>query len=339
METIMSTNTVKAKPENIGLIVLGGAATKITSRKPLPSNVKLLYIDTSATESKYAKEPINVVRTESGLSGSGGDRGKNIAAMKQQVPNIIDGFLVKNEVKICAVILSSGGGSGSSLAFVVLGELLKAKKSTVVFLSNTTNSLQRCFNAVATVTSFNNLAKKNEVALGLFPYDTTLFSDFKEADNILIKDLNAFIEMFNTTNIGVDDSDRRVMLNPMLGVKDVVAPGVKFGQIISDREYDSTLPSICTLTYVPEGANDDIGSNAINIFSGVLTENLEPFTEGSDAISILYSDGRLPTWTADLNDKVNKFKRSHEVLIESQSSEITAENSINSSVADDGFVS
>ena len=326
------------KAETIGVVVLGGAATKIISRKALPSNVELLYIDTSNTESAYAKSDINVVKTDSGLSGSGGDRGKNIDAMKQQVPSIIDVFLSNNDIKICVVVLSSGGGSGSSLAFVAINELLLADKSVAVFLSNTTNSLQRCFNAVASVTSFNNLAKRSNVALGLFPYDTTLFSSFTEADDILLKDLNAFIEMFNTTNIGVDDSDRRVMLNPMLGVKDVVTPGVKFAQVISGRDYNNPLPTICTLTFVPEGTDDDIGSNAVNVFSGILTSNIERFAEDTNALSILYSEGRLPAWTNELNTKVDKLKKSHEALATSLQASISADNGIASTESDDGFV-
>ena len=81
-----STTTQKNTRNKIGVISLGGAAIKIlnvirginTDPTVTPELVPL-YVDTSLTEVNYVlpHNEINVIKTDSGETGSGGDRSAN----------------------------------------------------------------------------------------------------------------------------------------------------------------------------------------------------------------------------------------------------------------------
>lgn len=332
--------------QKLGLLVLGGAAYKIISgmaELELDSTVtpKLvpLYVDTASTETKYVLdgETPNVINTGTGLSGSGGDRSHNLAAIKSQMPGIIATYINDNpDINIVNVVFSSGGGSGSTLAFVAIQQLVAEGLSVICYVSNTPNSLHRSINAVATISSINNLAAKNNVVIPVMPYNTIMHDSFKDADTLLLQDLVCVASLLHADNIGVDDGDRKTALNPMLGVKDVVKPGVKFMQIHFGYNYPATYPVLSTLTFCLEGTNDDIGTDAINIFSGVLNEGLkDTYLDNSDAISLVIAEGRLNEWINDMNGIVDKYKKAASTAYVGE--EIGITNSVSTTTDDDGF--
>lgn len=332
--------------QKIGLIILGGAAYKIANglsdlELDLTVTPKMvpLYVDTAATETKYVLEGNrpNVIETGNGLTGSGGDRSHNLQAIKSQMPGIIANYLNDNpEINIAQVIFSSGGGSGSTLAFVAIQQLISEGISVICYVSNTPNSLHRSINAVATTTSINNAAFNAGVVIPVLPYDTTLAKSFKESDTLLLQDLICTASMLHADNIGVDDGDRRTMLNPMLGVKDVIQPGVKFMQIHIGYNFKPKYPVLSTLTYCIEGTNDDIGSNAINVFSGVLNDGLkETYIKDQDALSLVISEGKLNSWINDMNKVVDKYKKAASTAYVGERIGIT--NSVATTTDDDGF--
>ena len=334
--------------QKIGLLILGGAAYKITAglaKLDLDPTVtpKLvpLYIDTASTETKYVLngETPYVVDTGTGLTGSGGDRSHNLQAIKSQLPGIIANYLNDNpEINIVKVLFSSGGGSGSTLAFVAIQQLIAEGKSIMCYISNTPNSLHRSINAVATLTSINNAAVKSNVVIPVQPYDTTIHDSFTEADTLLLQDLVCSATLLHADNIGVDDGDRRTMLNPMLGVKDVAKPGVKFMNIFYGYNYKSTYPVLSTLTFCEEGTDDNIGTSAINVFSGVLNDGLkDTYAKDSDAISLVVVEGKLNEWISGMNIVVDKFKKAASAAYVGKDIGIT--DSVNTVTDDDGFTS
>jgi hypothetical protein len=308
------------KKQTVHIFGLGGTGIKITGRlsdydvsnKLMPA-VTLDLFDTSDSESEFSKDiGINFIKDDSGLSGSGGMRGENYGNISDQLPSMLLD-IEQSPGDVNFLIFSSGGGSGSALAYVALEELLKEDKPVICFISNTPNNINRCNNASLTINSINNLAEDNDIVIPVFLYDTTEHPDFRTTDQLIVKDIIQTSLLLSGNVPGLDDKDRINFLNPV-NVSDC-GPGVSALNIITGK-VDKPVPNIVSaLTVVRYGENDDIGTGADTVFSGILTDDLSELVSDSaespvnELSMISVKDGTLTDWVANINDRIVTIKK------------------------------
>ena len=308
--------------QTINLWVLGGAAIKISSvlsamefNNGSTPEVVFHFVDTSDTEARLVKNgcSLNIIKSTDSISGSGGNRGKNYEAICQQLPEIATKCLTESSKSDINILLySTGGGSGSTIAYVLSDILLSEGYSMIHFVSNTLNSLGRCSNASNHIASLDNLAIQHECNFPVSVYDTSLYTTFTVTDDKLRGDIVKTLYCLNEGDSGIDSSDRRVILNPMLGVAETSNPGVLALTLCETYEYEAQGTPISVLTLVELGNTDDIGTGAPNIFGGILNEsvkeNVLPFGE-KNALSLIASAGVLNTWSDEINEKALTLKK------------------------------
>ena len=298
---------------------LGGVAAKVVSRlrktvitsDGITPTLDYSYIDTSTSEVRYipSSDELHLVTSKTGLSGSGGKTGRSFEVASEQVPGIVASEMETNVINF--LIASTGGGSGSMLMYLVAKELLDKGEAVVCFITNTTDTVSRCHNAVTIMTSINNLAEEKNVVIPAFIYDTTDSPDFTTSDAIMIDDICVTAAMLSDTVVGLDDMDRRTALNPCLGGhEDSVEPGVKAVSLYEGVVYEPKAPVVSALTLIDPGSSDNIGTGASFIFSGVLSPEFKQLhlkDKTPNALSLLMSDNAVSNWVGETNRKYEKL--------------------------------
>lgn len=310
--------------DNITIWSLGGVGCKVTSRLRKHVNtsdgvipgLEYVYLDTSDSEVSYipASADLDLVTNTTGLKGSGGDRGHNYKACDEQVPGIVSSRHSPGNINF--LIASTGAGSGSTLMYVVARELIDLGEAVVCFISNTTDAQTRTHNAIASMSTMDDLARTSGVNIPAFIYDTTETASFDHNDDRMVYDIERTAAMLNTDVVGVDDMDRRVALNPCAsGHAEVGSPGLKALMFFTGEVYTDNALILSSLTLVEPGKSDNIGTNAPFIFGGVLSPNFKKAffakSEGA-AISLLVSDTALNGWIDEVNQKLESQLKSRE---------------------------
>lgn len=310
--------------DKITVWALGGVGCKVASRlrkhaiagDGVVPGLEYIYIDTSESEVSYipSSADLDLVTNTTGLKGSGGDRGHNYPACDEQVPGIVSNRHTPGNINF--LIASTGAGSGSTLMYVVARELIEQGEAVVCFISNTTDAQTRTHNAIASMSTMDDLAHTMGVNLPAFIYDTTETPSFDHNDDRMVSDIERTAAMLCTSVVGVDDMDRRVALNPCAsGHSEVVEPGLKALMFFTGETYDEHALIISALTLVDPGKSDNIGTNAPFIFGGVLsTEFKKAFFTKQDvsAISLLVSDTALNSWIDEMNSKLETQLKSRD---------------------------
>lgn len=325
---------------------LGGVATKICKRLRSTAitgdgvipTFSYVYMDTSKSELAYIPntQELNLIKSTDGLTGSGGNRGRNYASASEQVPAIVSKSLIDGTINF--LVFSTGGGSGSTLAFVTLQALIEAGEPVMCFISNTTDTMSRSHNAVTALASIDQLAKRHNVVIPCFVYDTVDTKTFSENDALMVKDLILTAGILSKTVTGMDDMDRHTGLNPMLSGRESLDAGVKALSLYEGNTYTSSSPTVSVISLVEPGTNDNIGTDAPLLFSGILSPEFKRTllnNEETQAISLILSESALNTWVSEINEKLEMQKKKRDTRFKGK--DIGVSEKVSTKTNDDGF--
>lgn len=326
-------NQAISTAENISIFGLGGGSVK-TLRK---FNYGVTHIDTSNSEEELMHDDSNLllVNTSHEGGGSGGNSANTIAEIADQIPLMIGRDFSLNNINV--LVYSASGGSGRAIAHVLLEQMLQAGVSVAVFLTYTTNDLNRASNVAKSIAGLNHLAAVYKQNIAVHAFDTT--EGFAETDARLLRSLTLFLGIYSNTIRSLDYMDRKSALNPscMPGYDE---HGLLAGECFLDANWSGEGSPICITTLARVGKDDNIGSGAAYIFSGILPDEFESTNEGDDepTISVLYSAGIIPAIQTEANGKIAEFKRKTISVGRAVSNEaIVIDSTIGASSDDSGF--
>ena len=304
--------------QQINVWALGGASLKMldyleSRESDIEPTLNVTYIDTSRSEEALIRKGMSVklIDTGDGLAGSGAVKKTHHAKFVTQVPPIVNSV---EPTDINFVVMSSSGASGSTIAYVVIEELLKEGKSVVLFTTCTPNALNRSKNTIKTLGSLDNLTKKYGVALPVSVFEG--LDGYTSVDKSASAAIQITSAMMSNTILGIDDTDRKHFLNPCAipDNQDGLSPGLFEMKVHTGSKYDGEIGIAGCMTLVPYGDNDNIGTNAVTIYPGQLTtEFVETFlsgvTDGVDAISLLLNKSSIYQYTKTLNDNIAELEK------------------------------
>lgn len=127
---------------------------------------------------------MEVITDEDGkiLQGSGSIRASNYNHIKAKMPNIVHRF-APTDLNI--VICSGAGGSGSTIAPVLIDQLLAAEQTVVLIYVDSGSNLVHVTNTMNTLKSLNNIALRHNVALPVVWQDNSRGGEAAVDNNIL----------------------------------------------------------------------------------------------------------------------------------------------------------
>lgn len=188
-------------------------------------------IDTSESNisDDRVKKVFYKIKLEKNAEGSGSIRSENVDEIRQQVPTFISEYKPGD---LSIVVASANGGSGSTIAPVLVSELVKRQHPVITVLLVDDNNQKSIENAQRTLVSFDTMAKKSGV-----PFVAALVPNVTLASaNNLAGETIAYLSMlFSNENHGLDNADLRNFLNFTKVTQ--VQPGLA-GLLIADKLTD-----------------------------------------------------------------------------------------------------
>lgn len=199
------------------------------------------YIDTSDRNIalvKNPKGPFWLVQkdTNSGteITGSGGERRHNAAAIKANISEYLDEIKCKGPKhdEFHLIVCSGSGGSGSVIAPVLLMALLDKNIPTAIMMVGDSKDGMSALNTLNTLASFNQIATKRGKTVGLM-YVNNSEIDVKEykareieADKYLQSQLTTFALFLSGNNLDLDNQDIRAALDQSNYQSLTISPGL-----------------------------------------------------------------------------------------------------------------
>lgn len=302
MSNEIANNAVNKTAPNISVFGLGGGSVKTLRR----FNCGVTHIDTSNSEKDIMHADSNLILVNTGNrgGGSGGNSANTIEVISDQIPLMVGRDFEINEINV--VVYSASGGSGRAIAHVLIEQMLQAGASVVVFTTYTINDLNRASNVAKSLAGLSHLANHYKQNIPVHAFDTSV--GFAETDARVLRDLGLFLGTFGDSVQSLDYMDRKSALNPscMPGYAEF---GLLAGECFLNDEIPKAGTPISVVTLALMGKNDDIGTGAAFIFSGILPNDFEAEEDDNPTISVLYSAGVIPHIQTAANAKVAEFKR------------------------------
>jgi len=283
---------------------LGGAGTKIAYKLNdngyLNKALKPYVLDTSTSEATLMPDaPHIIIRTTDDKEGSGSIRSINADSIAENVPKV----MAETEPSdINFVIFSASGGTGGTASYSVIKDLLEKNKSVLAFISIDHSNARRTMNAMKTLVSLHRLAVDYGVIIPIYIGDDPDLAKQDETTIIMIKMVNVFLAK---GIVGIDDRDREVFLNPLLGGDEDLSPGLVSIHYTGDEgDYTSAI----VLTKLGGSEGNAAGTNTI--FTGVLNDLVKTYFDlKSDDPIALVTSAFVPYQTISyLKDKYTKLQ-------------------------------
>ena len=277
---------------------------------------------------------MEVITDEDGniLHGSGSIRASNYAHIKAKMPNVIHRF-APSDLNI--IICSGAGGSGSTIAPVLIDQLIQMQQTVVLIYVDSGSNLVHVTNTMNTLKSLNNIAVKNNVALPVVWQDNSRGGE-AAVDNNILGIIPVLSMVVSGEVVALDVIDVRNFFNYMRF--DLLA-GFGAGLAMLDvtdsagiKKTNDQLVSVLTLT-TREIPGDIQGVECPHQTIGIL----EPDALSSSAVYPIhlaqYSSSHFGKTIADKSAKLEAFKKEQQLR--------AGANAIKNSTAgaqDDGMV-
>lgn len=192
-----------------GVNVVTKYITKPQKDEPGYAHIQPYLIDTSSSNITTDKlnEAFYKIKLDKNVEGSGSVRAENVEEIRQQVPNFI---IDKKPGNISLVVASANGGSGSTIAPVLMAELVKRGHPVIGLLFVDDNSLKSTENASRTLISFDTMAKKAGV-----PFVAIIVPNrsITNANEMAYGYIDYLAMLFSNENHGLDNADLKNFLN------------------------------------------------------------------------------------------------------------------------------
>lgn len=171
------------------------------------------YVDT--TQRNLASKPFisnENVFSIPGLDGSAKRRDMNYPIINRHIPQILE-KLPPTDVNI--LIFSSGGGSGSVIGPLLMAELQKMGKTTIIIMVGSYESDRTCYNSLRTWETLNGLGQNGNFC-PIVIYDSNgAQSHDSSVDGSMVSAIAAILDLYSGTHQRLDTADVQNMFSPV----------------------------------------------------------------------------------------------------------------------------
>jgi hypothetical protein len=201
-------------PNKVRVYAAGGAATNILSAFFAKdehliqggSDLEVCYIDTSRSNSNpdIKPEQLYIVETPDSRNGSGKNRSTNAKPIKESVNDILLQF--KPE-KFNIVVASTGGGTGSVAAPLLVSELLRRGEVVIVISIGTYGSKKEVENSLKTLASYEGASQQAQRPLAMSFFENGAAAQRPSVDKRVQTMVKIISVLLSGHNHGLDDED------------------------------------------------------------------------------------------------------------------------------------
>lgn len=171
---------------------------------------EICYIDTSESNVKVpcvASEQLYLV---DGCDGSGKDRAKNAARIKEILPEFLHQFK-PDDFNI--IVHSTSGGSGSVCGPLIYNELISRGKEVIVITVGTTDSKKELTNTVNTLKGYEHAASSQDHPVLMAYFENDVHGTMAQVDSEVISTIIKLLIVFSGNNHGLDSEDIKNFVN------------------------------------------------------------------------------------------------------------------------------
>jgi hypothetical protein len=187
----------------------GGGAIKITAdlvdyvNVPGFSDTKVSRLDTS-DKNLTANMPQSSVFVLEGADGSGKQRDHNFKPVVAAMSKILAQHQPED---YNIVIFTAGGGSGSVIGPVLIGELLQRKAPVIALVIGTTGDETQAQNSVNTIKSLGGIQQQHKRPVVFSYFEVNQHFDQADVDNQVRNVLTGLLNLLDSDNTIIDNKD------------------------------------------------------------------------------------------------------------------------------------
>lgn len=289
----------------------GGGAIKITSDMvdytdvPGFSDTKVSRLDTS-DKNLTANMPRSSVFLLEGADGSGKQRDYNI----KPVMASMDKILAQHQPEDYNIVLfTAGGGSGSVIGPVLVGELLKRKAPVVALVIGSIGDETQAQNSVNTLKSLAGIQAANKRPVVITYFEVNQHNSQADVDKQVRGMLPSLLNLLDSNNTIIDNKDIVNFLDWTNVRKEIPAQLVSMEVFIGDELKDITGTAPITMASIyPNGDRDYLPVTPAYSTDGVRSE-LPPDNPYRDATLhyVIHATPIKPAFDA-LEDTLRRIK-------------------------------
>lgn len=327
---------------NVNLYFCGGAGALISRFLPekLPDfcvKPTIHYLDTSDSEKNFHRPDgkFTMFHETEVKSGAGGIRAGKVDLIRSHLP----AFVVDNpHADINIIVVSTSGASGAVISHYLAEDMVKHGKKVIVLASQSPTTYVRAGNSLKSLMGYRHIATKHKNSIVGWVYES--LGAFEASDRYLVQDLIVLMHLLNGKIQKVDESDIEALLSPERLPDMSYAADFYSISLLFENKYELESSPISILTLSPPGSVDDIGSGAVQTYSGVVDEEAYAkmySSEGTEPmLSLAVFDCHLPGWLTALSRAVDSLKQRIDVK-RSAKTEISTNVNL-SNTTDDGLI-
>ena len=265
------------------------------------ANIKIAFIDTSLSNisSEIEKDEIYLVE---GLDGSGKIRSENHKEIGESIHDVLLRYPPQD---INIVLSSTSGGSGSVVAPLIVGELLKREKNVIVSAVASLDSRIEVENSVKTLKSYEAIAQMRNTPVAMLAYENSAEKSRNEVNDDARQDIIKIAALFSKQNKELDSADLRNWLNyPRVTKLEPKVVKVDFhnGPLQTHRVH---IVTCATLAY--ENMNTNLGSTVDYQCVGYIPSDNQESVALADAMHYLIVDGLIGDIYTRLSEALAKI--------------------------------
>lgn len=232
---------------------LGGTGLDVASYMQLDSkDVNEVYVDTCNKNVTDSHDNANLFITE-GTRGAGKDRRAIMPKIRPQIASILQRF---PPADFNILVFGTSGGSGSSLAALILSQMLNAGETVVCVGVSGIESTEVLDNSIATLKTLEGIASKSGLPVLLKHIRNSVGVTFQTVDLEVCNYLEALCLLSSQQNsrLDVKDIDNWVKFTR----KVTVAPQLCELTIVNTRQEASAIPEMLSVANLYSDASQEI---------------------------------------------------------------------------------
>lgn len=219
----------------INIIGVGGAGSNIVRNftashehnEDLNSEIKPMYIDTSKNNHKTEDDFFHIRSSDitgEGLSGNGGQKGRNLTHVKAGIKEFINlKAFHKDTTTLNIVVFSLSGATGSDGGPQLINHLLANKCPVLGVCVGDVSDFNYSESTRKTLVTLNSAAAKNSCVVPMIVVDNALSKESISSINDQLSDAIALVSVFTSgKNKDLDDEDMKMFFRPEY--KDITTP-------------------------------------------------------------------------------------------------------------------
>lgn len=301
------------------------------------SEIEFKYIDSTDSNIKsIMHDPDDFLKvvdpdqSSSGVSGSGGVRGKNLAQIAGAVKDFINKYkYLEHQMGVYhMVIYSASGGTGSVAGFLLTKALMEAEIPVIPVVIGDCDSSKYTDSTFKTLQSLDKTARDLDQGLNLIYFNnSSILVDGEASDSVLEREeevnkrliniLSTISLFLSGMNIGIDDQDMINFLNPVeyRSPSDPIPAGLYGLHVISNlTTTDDSLIPMVSRSLAPEGVSPDLNKHMVAKKAGIIDEPnvLKSYPENNFPLHIInypgYYNSEIDRLAKAVEDNQNKMK-------------------------------